>query len=153
MQRIGKLRCQYFKKRKMKLNKKTWLLLITFPLVFICCRKNSPGNGTLHTVSLYKCGDTNPGKTSDYICFDSLITDSRCPAGGICIWYGYAVIRVSYHETGNIYQFNMSLPNDMPGMAVNDTIIKGTRIIFKKLDPYPGTTGSLDTAATFSITP
>ena len=137
----------------MKLNNKTWLLLIVFPLAFICCRKSSTGNGTLHTVSLYQCSDHIAGKTGDYICFDSLVTDSRCPVGGICIWYGYTEIRVSYHESGNIHRFNMSLPNNMPGTAVNDTVINGTKIIFTKLDPYPGTGGSVDTTATFSVTP
>ncbi len=122
--------------------KKKFIYLLIFSgtlALFLSCQKinNPPGNQI--SVNLNKCS----GKTSPYICFDSLITDSRCPEGAECIWSGDALIKVTFHENGNIHKFGMSLfnyphyPND-PAHYTNDTVIAGYQIRFKDLLPHPG---------------
>lgn len=75
--------------------------------------------------------------TNPYVCFDSLITDSRCPLGGECIWQGTAIIKVSFSENGNFHQIKMSLQG-FPSLGFpSDTTINGYRIIFLDLKPYP----------------
>ena len=90
------------------------------------------------------------------ICFDSLITDSRCPKPAVCFWSGTAIIKISFHERGNVHTFKMSL-KDFPSLGYpNDTTIAGYRIVFTGLTPYPDFNApapqASDIRATFNIT-
>lgn len=78
------------------------------------------------SVALYSCQDK---ATEPYICFDSLIEDSRCPKGMTCVWAGTVLIKVSFHEGSNIHPFKIFLGKD--------TTINGYKIIFTDLTPYP----------------
>lgn len=111
-----------------------WLVLITGITFFTSCKKNNVETGTKKSVTLYNC----TVKTNEpYICFDSLITDSRCPKGGECIWQGTAIIKIRFHETDNTHSILMSLKG-FPGLGyISDTAINGYQIIFTDLKPYP----------------
>jgi hypothetical protein len=90
-----------------------------------------------------------------FTCFDSLLTDSRCPAGAVCFWQGTALIKISVHEAANTHSFVMSLKG-FPGLSYpGDTTINGYTIIFTDLKPYPAINGPGDetSKASFSITP
>src|SRR5688572_30307988 len=39
------------------------------------------------------------------ICYDKLITDSRCPVGGVCIWQGVAIGEFSFYLNNNKHTF------------------------------------------------
>jgi hypothetical protein len=111
------------------------LLLIISALIFFSCRKNALDTINKNAVSLYSCSE----KTQDmpYICFDSLIEDSRCPKGGVCFWSGTAIIRASFHENRHSYTFLMSL-KDYPGLGyTSDTTINDYKISFTDLAPFP----------------
>ncbi len=109
-----------------------FMLLI---ILFSKCEKNEIETAALKQVSLYSCS----AKSIDpYICFDSLLTDSRCPKGAVCIWQGMALIKVGFHENGNIHRFTMSLEGFPPLGYPSDTTVNGFRIVFKDLKPYPG---------------
>lgn len=117
----------------MKSNSIYLLAFITGIIFFISCKKINPQLSN-NTVTLYTCS----AKTIEpYICFDSLIQDSRCPTGGECVWQGTAQIKISLHERNHIYPIKMELRKfPFPGYT-NDTTINGYRIIFLDLKPYP----------------
>ena len=100
----------------------------------ISCKKNNVTRGEYEVV-LYNCGALQESNSS--ICFDSLITDSRCPLNVNCPWQGTAVILVSFNENNNTHQFKMSLQNYPAVGFASDTTINGYNIIFTKLVPYP----------------
>jgi hypothetical protein len=134
-------------------NRTSWLLAISVILLFVSCKKadieTDKDNGG---VALYDCSQKS---IDTYICFDSLITDSRCPAGMECIWQGTALIKVTFSEGDNIHHFVMSLQG-FPSLGYpSDTTIDGYRIIFIDLKPHPATNRPHGTAtrAFFSISP
>lgn len=129
------------------------LLLILSALIFFACKKSALDTINKNAVSLYSCS----GKTQDmpYICFDSLIVDSRCPKGGECFWSGTAIIKTTFHENNHSYTFIMSLKN-YPGLGhSSDTTINDHKISFTDLTPYPEidkpAPAVQDIKATFSI--
>ena len=129
------------------------LAILSVILLFVSCKKadleTRKDNGG---VALYDCSQE---RKDTYICFDSVITDSRCPTGVECVWQGTALIKVTFSETGKIHQFVMSLQG-FPSLAYpSDTTINGYRIIFTDLKPHPVANRPQDKATTafFSISP
>lgn len=118
------------------------LLYITTAILLIAiaaCTKNNTEVTDPSKVTLNNCSKAI-ANTSAYICFDSVISESRCPIGVVCIWAGYAMIKTSFHENGNTHSFRMMIPYINGLGAVNDTTINGYRIVFKDLSPYPDMT-------------
>lgn len=111
------------------------LILITGITFHTSCKKNNLETGNIKSVTLYNCSE----KTIEpYICFDSLIDDSRCPQGVECIWAGTALIKVSFHETNNTHILLMASLKGFHALSyTNDTTINGYRIMFTDLKPYP----------------
>ncbi|MGN6247985.1 MAG: hypothetical protein ACTHNG_06485 [Ginsengibacter sp.] len=131
----------------------TFLSLALFLILLFGCQKLKLGAGEFHSVQLNECSDN---KASAYICFDSLLTDSRCPAGAECIWQGTALIRVTFHEKNTAHTFKMSL-KAFPSLGYPaDTTVAGYKISFEKLEPYPSIDGDSSMneipKATFLIT-
>ena len=115
--------------------------------------KNDSKTGDIKLVAINECTDK---LVDPYICFDSLIMDSRCPLNAICVWQGTTLVEVTFHEAGNTHRFTMSLKG-FPGLGhPSDTTINGYHIIFEDLEPYADVNnpGNQNTApkATFSIT-
>jgi hypothetical protein len=83
------------------------------------------------TVDLaYKdCLNDSDGKR--YICFDTVLTDSRCPTGAVCVWAGEAIVRFKI-EKYNSFPVFIDLKE-----GVKDTLVCGYQISFIKLLPYP----------------
>jgi len=106
------------------------LSIVLIIIAFISCDKKS------EYLELNKSFDLSYGKCiKDYnkiltVCFDSIISDSRCPDGGICIWAGEAIarfnIKVGLHGFRTI-DLRLS----------NDTLINGYKFSFVSLNPYP----------------
>lgn len=69
-----------------------------------------------------------------YICFDTLLNDSRCPIGAMCIWAGIATLRFKFQKYNEapIY-FNLCTP----GPINNHKIIDRFRFTIIDLIPYP----------------
>lgn len=82
-------------------------------------------------------GHCSPAGNEFRICFDSLITDSRCPRDVQCVWAGQAIIRVSFYENDRSHQFNMLLGGRAGAADPGDTTIAGYHIVFEDLKPYP----------------
>lgn len=66
-----------------------------------------------------------------YICLDSVVSDSRCPQGVVCIWAGEARARFKIEK----YIGNPVFIDLLEG--VKDTVINGYKFTFLKLLPYP----------------
>ena len=116
------------------LNKKSVIYVLIFLTgLFSACTKTKLQDP--NTVSLHQCSSK---LTEPYICFDSLLTDSRCPTGGICVWQGNAAIRVIFHESGKAHSFIMTLKGYPSfGNYPSDTTVNGYHISFTNLEPYP----------------
>lgn len=91
-----------------------------------------PHNNTY--VNLNECSSGQ----SVYICFDSLLTDSRCPQKMECVWQGNSLIKVTFHEGVNSHTFTMSLRGYSDFGYPSDTLINSHHITFADLLPYPG---------------
>lgn len=115
-------------------------------IMLAACSKNKTESDDPSKIALHNCSKPI-ANTSAYICFDSLVTESRCPIGVVCIWAGYAMIKTSFHENGNTHSFRMMIPYINGLGAVNDTTINGYRIVFKDLSPYPDMTKPLPVPA------
>lgn len=112
------------------------LALLSGTMLLLSCSKPGLQNRDTVAVLLKDCSEKKLGVT---ICFDSLISDSRCPAGMTCIWAGTSIIRVSLKENGQTNQFTMSVKYH-PSLRnyPSDTTINGYKISFIDLKPYPG---------------
>jgi hypothetical protein len=72
--------------------------------------------------------------------FDSLLAESRCPIGMMCIWAGEAVIRVQWTRMTRTSSFTLKLPGGANAQNAGahipfDTL--GYRFTLQQLDPYP----------------
>ncbi|MEI7735886.1 MAG: hypothetical protein WCI49_10490 [Ferruginibacter sp.] len=111
----------------------------TLLIAITACTKNKTEAADPSKVTLSNCSKAAVN-TSAYICFDSVVSESRCPIGVVCIWAGYVMIKTSFHENGNTHSFRMMIPYIKGLGAANDTAINGYRIVFKDLTPYPDMT-------------
>ncbi|MEO8962568.1 MAG: hypothetical protein ABI325_11845 [Ginsengibacter sp.] len=110
------------------------LAIIGVVVLFTACTKANIETGKEKIVALHDC---TPQSVDSYICFDSLLTDSRCPKDVECVWQGTALIKVTFSEMSNSHQFVMSLKGYPDLGYPSDTSINGHRIIFTDLTPHP----------------
>lgn len=119
------------------------LFLYVIPAVVMltahsCSKKNIElKEGTIE-LALKKCGNGNIGSDNLRLCFDSLVSDSRCPANAMCIWQGTATARFSLTKNHETSSFVLSTL-DQPPTFRKDTTLMGYKIEFVNLSPYPGT--------------
>jgi hypothetical protein len=110
--------------------------------IFSSCSKQGlelkEGNVEIY---LKKCADGKLSETNYKLCFDELISDSRCPANAMCVWQGTAVAKFSLTKDHDTYSFILSTV-DLPGTYHKDTTLFGYKIEFVNLLPYPGTVPS-----------
>ena len=131
------------------------LLIFTVGIFFFSsCKKYSLKAINDNSVLLYHCSEKTNG--APYICFDSLLQDSRCPLGVECVWSGTVIIKVTFHNAGHSSTFQMAIKG-LPTLGhTNDTTIDGYKIIFTDLKPYPENNKPApkeeDIKATFSLT-
>ncbi len=69
-----------------------------------------------------------------YICFDSVVGDSRCPTGVYCFWEGNAEVKFRYLKAaGEPVYFNLNTHLRFP----NGITIDGYKYTLIDLAPYP----------------
>lgn len=69
-----------------------------------------------------------------YICLDSVLNDSRCPTGAMCIWEGNAEVKFKFERLNeNPIFFNLNTHISF----TKDTIIDRYKISLVGLNPYP----------------
>jgi hypothetical protein len=71
------------------------------------------------------------------LCFDSVLSDSRCPANVLCVWQGTAVAKFLFTKNTEAHTIVLAT-FPLPGAYSKDTIVSGYKIEFLNLTPYPG---------------
>jgi len=89
-------------------------------------------------IKLHECKNGFISGDDLKLCFDAVISDSRCPANAICIWQGAATVKLSFTKNEQAHSFNLSSLT-MPPTYNKDTVIAGYKFEFINLSPYPGT--------------
>jgi hypothetical protein len=70
----------------------------------------------------------------NYLCFESVLSDSRCPVNVQCIWAGEASARFSFKDQAHDSPIRINLR-----LGDSDTLDNGCIIKFIDLLPYPNT--------------
>jgi len=112
-------------------------LVLILPVVILTavgCNKHYEPSSAL--ISLKSCVQDNYGSDIIRICFDSLLEDSRCPRGAICIWMGTAIGKFSFTVNNNEQKITLSTVISHP-LFSRDTVLMGYKIEFLDLLPYP----------------
>jgi hypothetical protein len=117
---------------------------------FIPCITLYPSNNFLNVfvnelidIKNIKRGDVNDIRFHDclynpenesYICFDSVLSDSRCPLNATCFWAGMAEVKFRFVKLPGITQYFVLNTNNA---FRNDTIIGGYKYTLVNLKPAP----------------
>ena len=112
-------------------------LLLLFAGFFSCDKPVEETRYQFPFIEINHCSDTTINGQTVEICFDSLISDSRCPANAECIWQGESTVKLSLHTAGVQQSFKLSTFNHPPTFR-NDTTISGYKIKLLSVSPYPG---------------
>ena len=102
-----------------------------------CSKSGLLKEGTIE-LGVHKCIKGRISGDNLNLCFDELISDSRCPINAMCIWQGTAVAKFSLKKNNETTTFELATINMSPNYR-KDTIIMGYQIEFVDLLPYPGT--------------
>ena len=117
----------------------TIFLFITLTAFVNSCSKSGAKfrEGTIEL----KLSDCESGSISGddlKLCFERVVSDSRCPANAVCVWQGAATATFSFTKNGDTHRFDLSTITMQPNYT-KDTVIAGYKIEFINLSPYPGT--------------
>lgn len=112
--------------------------VVTILMANSCSKKDVELREGTVEITLQRCGNGEIAGNNLRLCFDSLITDSRCPANAMCIWQGTATAKFSFTKDNETKTFVLSTL-DMPPTYTKDTVLMGYKIEFVNLSPYPGT--------------
>jgi hypothetical protein len=110
-----------------------WVLLAA---VLVSCKKNRSSAET--EVALSKCSTVWIKGEDARLCYDSLVNESRCPIGGVCVSAGLANVKMSLHMGGVQYLLRLSTWDNRPYFEVIDTV--GYRVQLLEVHPYPNFT-------------
>jgi hypothetical protein len=141
MQPFSSLVCQVNSKI-VSMKKIPWFIAAFISLFFVAgCKKNSsePAQNSNLELVLNNCAETKTGKGNvlpdGKICYTKLITDCRCPKGGVCVWQGYAQCEFSINVGGQSKIFRLATLKNI--LFNTDTTINGTKISLIDVLPYP----------------
>ena len=116
------------------------ILLFTTLTAFVnSCSKSGDKfkEGTIE-LQISECENGRIAGNDLKLCFDAVVSDSRCPANAMCIWQGAATATFSFTKNGDTHRFDLSTITMKPNYT-KDTVIAGYKIEFINLSPYPGT--------------
>ena len=113
------------------------LLFITLTAFVNSCSKSGDNlrEGTIE-LKFSDCEKGNIAGDDLKLCFEAVVSDSRCPSNAVCIWEGAATATFSFIKNGDNHRFNLSTLTLKPSFT-KDTIIAGYKIEFIDLSPYP----------------
>ncbi len=116
------------------------ILLFTTLTAFVnsCSKSGDKFREGIVELKFSDCENGNIDGDDLKLCFDAVVSDSRCPANAVCIWQGAATATFSFTKNGHSHNFNLSTIT-LPPNYTKDTVIVGYKIEFIDLSPYPGT--------------
>lgn len=111
-------------------------------IVFCSCRKANIVTGVVSANKTIVLGSCIAIKEASLpvICFESVESESRCPLGAVCVWAGYAAVKLGIKNDAGITQhfsLAISAANIHYPFPPNDTTINGYHIKMIDLLPYP----------------
>lgn len=115
--------------------------LIVSTAVLGCLRDSGLEKEVTLTLAAGNCANPRFVNERITVCFDSLLTDSRCPSEVQCFWQGYAACLFDWRSATGRHPLRLSTLA-LPGILPKDTILDGYRITLVDLIPYPTTTQS-----------
>jgi hypothetical protein len=127
--------CQDFKICCMKKCLLFFIFMVLAGIVFTGCKKQSVDD-EIYSIQLKECSRSSGENI--IVCFDSLITESRCPVNGICVWAGTAVAQFSLHQKKGVTVFTLATNQFL--QYKNDTTINNITISLQDVQPYPNAT-------------
>lgn len=96
--------------------------------------------GTHGTVNLKRDGCFDKFESDARICLDSIVNDSRCPTGVVCVWEGDAVAAFTFTKNNTVRSFKLHTNSKFQ----NDTILEGFTIQLVQIIPYPISDQTID---------
>lgn len=121
--------------------KTTFLSVCILLMAFYSCSENQDDNNQLNlkvSLNLKECVDIS--EVGAKICLDSIVGDSRCPDGVVCVWEGDGIARFSIQKTGDVKYFELHTQTNFR----RDTIIDGLKISLENLTPHPEVGSEID---------
>lgn len=125
--------------------KPLYLLIALGTITLFSCKKNiidlaghEDAESEKSSLSLHpkSCISQIFGNETVRLCFDSIISESRCPRNAVCVWQGTAVAQFSLSKNNVTYPFSLSTLH-LQGLYSSDTTLAGYKIKFVDLTPYP----------------
>jgi hypothetical protein len=134
VQRSQNLSGQVF---KIKIMKKIVLAVLVLGIVTLfACKKNKDDRSQYPYVNLNDCINKSFGHDKIRLCFDQVISDSRCPEGMVCVWEGAATAKFTFTKD-NVDHVLTLVTNSLNLPIARDTVVAGYKIQFVDLKPYP----------------
>jgi hypothetical protein len=123
--------------------------VIIIGMIFFSCKKETTEQTEKATavtnefsVNLGSCiSATNVANTNFKICYDSLISESRCPSDVVCVWAGVALVKLSFMQNNITVPFKLSTLGGSY-FSPKDTTINGVNIKLVNVLPYPKFNGA-----------
>lgn len=114
--------------------KRIFLFGLVLISLFSCEKENNMDNSDFIDTFELVPGDCTTILGQSTICFDTVLTDSRCAPGANCKWEGNATIRLNLTTIDN-ENYKIDL-NTNPDFRI-DTTIGNSYILLTDLTPYP----------------
>ncbi len=112
-----------------------FVLAATTGFISACRKTGAKQKDSSLNIKLHECNNTVFSDNQTRLCFDSVISDSRCPANVTCVWEGIAVCKFSFFANNQLHPVILSTYS--PGIHNQDTVLGGYKIELINLLPYP----------------
>ena len=123
---------------------KSFLYIVPAVIVLMahsCSKKDIELKEGILEIGVQQCAAGNIGSDNLTLCVDSVLEDSRCPSGAVCVWEGRAVVKFSLTKENQKYPFALSTSARL-GQYKKDTLLLGYKIELINVHPYPKTGSS-----------
>lgn len=109
--------------------------LIAAVVLLSCSKTKEKGNNLRVT----RCKDYALTSQVVNVCFNQVLSDSRCPKDVVCIWQGSAIIELSVLINTELHKIQLASNTTLPSLPSSDTTINRVKIEVLELTPYPCT--------------
>ena len=119
--------------------KRILVVMLTALCGFVACKKDRHSKSDYPFVYLNQCINQKNDSDRLQLCFDEVVSDSRCPENMVCVAEGTAVAKFTFRiDGGQAHPLTLSTQRlNVP--FGNDTIVENYRITFLDLKPIPAT--------------
>ena len=105
-------------------------------LLSACEKTTEQGKERSLNIALHGCASNIFTGDDIRLCFDSVISDSRCPSDVVCVWQGAAIAKFVFTRHSETHVLTLATIS-MGTYFRRDTTLSGYKIEFLDLSPYP----------------